>query len=280
MGWSQGFKTPTVKELYYRYLHVMGSSTFFNIGNTNLDPQTSNYYSANAEYRGRKVTASITGYLNKLDNMIALVNVDPGEIPAGVTTAYLGDGSTNVQARMYKNMDDARTCGVDVTFSYKVMNGLTLNAAYSYLDTKAHLYDEQEDRMNTVIIDGTAHHKWNASAMFNHTFSPCYAMGISLTGRGSSKRYYQNNGDGKAFQIWRINTTHDFGKASNMLTYRLEFGVDNIFNFVDRTMRPYHLGNNTSGTTVYGTFSIRFKYGKRVKNHTLSTKQNSNYEED
>jgi outer membrane receptor for ferrienterochelin and colicins len=212
--------------------------------------------------------------------MIALVNVDPGEIPAGVTTAYLGDGSTNVQARMYKNMDDARTCGVDVTFSYKVMNGLTLNAAYSYLDTKAHLYDEQEDRMNTVIIDGTAHHKWNASAMFNHTFSPCYAMGISLTGRGSSKRYYQNNGDGKAFQIWRINTTHDFGKASNMLTYRLEFGVDNIFNFVDRTMRPYHLGNNTSGTTVYGTFSIRFKYGKRVKNHTLSTKQNSNYEED
>ena len=280
MGWSQGFKTPTVKELHYRYLHVMGSSTFFNIGNTNLDPQTSNYYSANAEYRGRKVTASITGYLNKLDNMIALVNVDPGEIPAGVTTAYLGDGSTNVQARMYKNMDDARTCGVDVTFSYKVMNGLTLNAAYSYLDTKAHLYDEQEDRMNTVIIDGTAHHKWNASAMFNHTFSPCYAMGISLTGRGSSKRYYQNNGDGKAFQIWRINTTHDFGKASNMLTYRLEFGVDNIFNFVDRTMRPYHLGNNTSGTTVYGTFSIRFKYGKRVKNHTLSTKQNSNYEED
>ena len=280
MGWSQGFKTPTVKELHYRYLHVMGSSTFFNIGNTNLDPQTSNYYSANAEYRGRKVTASVTGYLNKLDNMIALVNVDPGEIPAGITTAYMGDGSTNVQARMYKNMDDARTCGVDVTLSYKVMNGLTLNAAYSYLDTKAHLYDEQKDRMNTVIIDGTAHHKWNASAMFNHTFSPCYALGISLTGRGSSKRYYQNNGDGKAFQIWRINTTHDFGKTSNMLTYRLEFGVDNIFNYVDRTMRPYHLGNNTSGTTVYGTFSIRFKYGKRVKKDTLSTKQNSNYEED
>ena len=280
MGWSQGFKTPTVKELHYRYLHVMGSSTFFNIGNTNLDPQTSNYYSANAEYRGRKVTASVTGYLNKLDNMIALVNVDPGEIPAGVTTAYMGDGSTNIQARMYKNMDDARTCGVDVTLSYKVMNGLTLNAAYSYLDTKAHLYDEQKDRMNTVIIDGTAHHKWNASAMFNHTFSPCYALGISLTGRGSSKRYYQNNGDGKAFQIWRINTTHDFGKTSNMLTYRLEFGVDNIFNYVDRTMRPYHLGNNTSGTTVYGTFSIRFKYGKRVKKDTLSTKQNSNYEED
>ena len=280
LGWSQGFKTPTVKELHYRYLHVMGSSTFFNIGNTNLDPQISNYYSANIEYRGRNFTASVTGYLNKLDNMIALVNVSSGEIPAGITTAYLGDGSTNVQARMYKNMDDARTCGLDFTLSYKVMKGLTLNAAYSYLDTKAHLYDEKTERMNTVVIDGTAHHKWNASAMYSHTFSPSYALGISLSTRGSSTRYYQNNGNGKAYQIWRINTTHDLGKQDKMLAYRLEAGVDNIFNFVDRTMRPYHLGNNTSGTTVYGTFSIKLNYGKRVKKHILSTKQKISNEED
>lgn len=280
VGWSQGFKTPTVKELHYRYLHVMGSSTFFNIGNTKLDPQTSNYYSANVEYRGRHFTASVTGYLNKLDNMIALVNVSPGEIPAGITTAYMGDGSTNIQARMYKNMDDARTCGLDFTLSYKVMKGLTLNAAYSYLDTKAHLYDEKTDRMNTVVIDGTAYHKWNASAMYSHTFSPNYALSVSLSTRGSSTRYYQNNGNGKAYQIWRINTTHDLGRQDKMLAYRLEAGVDNIFNFVDRTMRPYHLGNNTSGTTVYGTFSIKFNYGKRVKKHILLTKQKINNEED
>ena len=280
LGWSQGFKTPTVKELHYRYLHVMGSSTFFNIGNTDLNPQTSNYCSANVEYRGRRLTAAVTGYLNKLDNMIALVNVPVGEIPAGITTAYLGDGSGNVQARMYKNMDDARTCGLDFTLSYKVMTGLTLNAAYSYLDTKAHLYDASKDRMTTVVIDGTAHHKWNASAMYSHTFSPSYALGISLSGHGSSTRYYENNGNGKAFQIWRLNTTHDLGRQDRMLAYRIEAGVDNIFNYVDRTMRPYHLGNNTSGTTVYGTFSIRLNYGKRVKQHNLSTKQQNNNEED
>jgi len=289
LGWSQGFKTPTVKELHYRYLHVMGSSTFFNIGNTSLNPQTSNYYSASAEYRGRRLTASLTGYLNKLDNMIALANVPVGEIPAGITTAYLGDGSSNVQARMYKNMDDARTCGLDATLSYKVMKDLTLNLAYSYLDTKAHLYDASKEEggrgkaeggMTTVVIDGTAHHKWNASAMYSHTFSMCYALGVSLSGRGSSTRFYQNNGNGKAFQIWRVNTTHDLGRQDRMLAYRLELGVDNIFNYVDRTMHPYHLGNNTSGTTVYGTFSIKFNYGKRVKQHYLSTKKTFNDEED
>ena len=116
--------------------------------------------------------------------------------------------------------------------------------------------------------------------MYSHTFSMCYALGVSLSGRGSSTRFYQNNGNGKAFQIWRVNTTHDLGRQDRMLAYRLELGVDNIFNYVDRTMHPYHLGNNTSGTTVYGTFSIKFNYGKRVKQHYLSTKKTFNDEED
>lgn len=281
LGWSQGFKTPTVKELYYRYLHVMGSSTFFNLGNTKLDPQTSNYWSANLEYRGDKLTASVTGYINKLDNMIALVNVPVGEIPAGITTAYMGDGSDNVQARMYKNMDDARTCGVDVTLGYKFTKELSMTAAYSYLDTEANLYDAGTDQMKTVVIDGMAHHKWNASVMYNHAFSKIYKLGVNLSTRGSSKRYYENNGDGRAYQLWRINTTHDFQVSSfKIASFRLEAGIDNIFNYVDRTMRPYHLGNNTSGTTVYGKVVVKLNYGKSVKQHILSTKQKNYYEED
>ena len=281
LGWSQGFKSPTVKELHYRYLHVMGSSTFFNIGNTSLKPQISNHFSANAEYRGNRLTASVTGFLNRLDNMIALTNVPVGEIPAGITTAYLGDGSNNVQARMYKNMDDARTWGIDANLSYKILADLSFTSAYSYLDTKAHLYDASKDRMTEVIIDGTAHHKWSASLIYGHAFSSLYKLGISLSSRGSSRRYYQNNGNGDPFQIWRINTTHDFGRTGRLLTYRVEFGIDNIFNYVDRTMRPYHLGTNTSGTTVHASFCIRFNYGKRQKNNNnLLTPKNSNYEED
>lgn len=280
VGWSQGFKTPTVKELHYRYLHVMGSSTFFNIGNLNLNPQTSNYYSANVEYRTRKFTASVTGYVNKLDHMIALVNVPVGEIPAGITTAYLGDGSNNVQARMYKNMNDARTCGIDVTVSYRPIRDLTLNASYSYLDTKAHLFDDSEKRMYEVVIDGSAYHKWSASAMYSHSFADWYGLGVSLSTRGSTTRYYENNGNGKGYQIWRLNTSHHLGKQDKLLACKIDLGIDNIFNYVDRTMRPYHLGTNTSGRTVFATLNIRFNYGKRVNKYNLSTKQKTSNEED
>lgn len=261
-GWSQGFKTPQVKEMCYRYLHVMGSSTFFNMGNENLKPQTSNYYSAGIEYRGKRLTMSVTGYCNKLDNMIALVNVPVEEIPPGITDAYLGDGSNNVQARMYKNMEDAKTWGTDVNVAYKATRDLTLNASYSYLDTKAHLYDSAKDRMMEVTIDGMAHHKWSASAVYTHRFSGSYRLGANLSTRGSSERMYENNGNGKAFQLWRLNTTHDFGREGKPLSYRMELGVDNIFNYVDRTMQPFHRGTNSSGTTLFASFSIRFNQGK------------------
>jgi outer membrane receptor for ferrienterochelin and colicins len=138
--------------------------------------------------------------------------------------------------------------------------------------------------MNTVVIDGTAHHKWNATATYSHRFLPYYKLGINLSTRGSSTRYYKNNGNGKAYQIWRINTTHDFGLQDSRFMvsgYRLELGVDHIFNYIDRTMRPYHLGNNTSGTTVHATINIKFNYGKKNK-HTNSylPKQTTSNEED
>lgn len=279
LGWSQGFKSPTVKELYYRYLHVMGSSTFFNLGNTQLKPQTNNYLNADLEYRTDRLTIAVGGYYNRLRNMIALVNVPVEEIPQGITTAYLGDGSGKVTTRMYRNMEDARTWGIDLNMSYKLLKELTLTANYSYLDTEANQYDTDHDRMHQAIIDGMAHSKWNASATYGHRFSKLYRLGINLSGRGSSTRYYENNGNGAPFQIWRLNTTHDFGRTDAPLSYKVDLGIDNIFNYRDKAMHPLHLGTNSPGTTVYASFAVRFNKGKKVNSIKLINKSPDNENE-
>ena len=277
MGWSQGFKTPTTKELHYRYLHAMGSKIFFNMGNTDLKAQTSNYWSSGLEYRGSKLTVSVTGYFNRLGNMITLVNVPVSEIPKDVTSSYMGDGSDEVIARKYMNMEDAKTYGADFNVSYKLTSELILGGNYSYLDTKAHVYNSEYGTLDEVTIDGMAHHKWNASMTWNHRFTPTYRIGVNFSTRGSSKRFYQNNGNGKAFQIWRLNTTHDFGRAEKSMSYRVELGIDNIFNYVDRTMHPYHLGTTSAGTTLYASFSIKFRQGKKIN---IFTKKQNNYDEE
>ena len=277
-GWSKGFKSPTPKELSYHYTKRMGEKVYYYMGNKDLEAQTSNYWSASAEYRTDNIAVSVTGYVNKLEDMITLVNVSKEDIPAGATTSYTGDGSGEIIPRMYKNAEDAKTYGVDVNASWKITKELTIGGNYSYLDTKATVYNSAHGRFQQAIIDGMAHNKWNAFANYGHRFSPCYNMGINLSTRGSSKRFYENDGNGKGFQIWRLNTTHDLGKGKTT-TYRLEVGVDNIFNYRDTTPRPYHLGTTTAGTTIYASFAIKFNKGKKITTSKTITKQQENDED-
>ena len=67
LGYSRGYKTPLLKHLYYDYLSSKGTHI---VGNTNLKPQTSDYYSVSLEYYDSKINFSVNGYYNKLKDLI------------------------------------------------------------------------------------------------------------------------------------------------------------------------------------------------------------------
>lgn len=273
-SWSQGFKTPAIRELYYRYVRQM-SGTYLYLGNENLKPQSSNYYSMSAEYTHGSLSLTLSGYYNKLDNMIALVTIPNYQAPDEYIILY-----DPVKTRQYQNIETAKTYGLDFNARYS-WRELTVGLGYSYLDTRANQYDTTHDRMQKVTIDGMAHHKGNVFAMWGHRFSNDYRLGVGVYGRMSSKRYYQIDGNGKGYQLWRVTTTHDLGH-SKTCDYRLELGVDNIFDYVDRTPHGLHLGTTTPGRTVYATFSIKFHKGKKISNKFKSNnyqKQNTNEED-
>ena len=263
-GWSRGFKSPTPKEQGYHYLRTMGATTFFYMGNPNLKPQTSDYVSAGIEFSHGGFSASVTGYRNELENMITLVNVPLSSIPAGEAPEYMGDGSGSITPRMYMNMEDARTMGVDASLTWRITSDVTVGGSYSYLDTKAHLYDSKHDRLNEVTIDGMAHHKGNVYGTWQHRFNDAYRLGMGLYGRASSTRYYQNNGNGKPYQIWKLTSTHDLGRGRNGLIWRLEAGIDNILDYKETTPHGLHYGSTTPGRTYYCTLSIKFSKGRKM----------------
>ena len=263
--WSQGYKTPTPKELHYQYVRNMNGVLLY-LGNSDLKAQTSNYFGLSAEYSIGSLTLTLSGYYNKVDNMIALVTIPMSEAPGDLIVRY-----DPRKVRRYQNMEEAKTYGIDFTARYQAKH-FTIGGSYSYLDTKANQYDTEDDVLREVTIDGMAHHKANWYATWNHDFAKYYHLGIGIYGRMSSKRYYQEDGDGKGYQIWRLATTHQFGK-----NYRLEAGVDNIFNYVDRTPHGLHLGTTTPGTTLYASLTVRFNKGKKLTNkykYNLNQKNN------
>ena len=266
--WSQGFKTPTPKELYYQYIKNM-NGVYLYLGNTDLKAQHSNYFGVSAEYSVGHLTVTVAPYYNKVNDMITLVTIPTKLAPGDLISKY-----DPIRVRQYQNMEDAKTYGVDVTVRYQTKS-FTAGGSYSYLDTEANQYDSENDVIQQVTIDGMAHHKTSVYATWNHQFSKGYQLGVGLYGRMSSKRYYQIDGDGKGYQLWRISTNHQIGKL-----WRIDAGVDNIFDFVDRTPHGLHLGTTSPGRTVYASLTVRFNQGKKISNKYKSNFNSNNNETD
>ncbi|MCR4602332.1 MAG: TonB-dependent receptor [Prevotella sp.] len=278
-SWSQGFKTPTLKEMNYRYVREMTSIIMY-LGNPDLDAQTSNYYSLNAEYTWGGLNLTVTGYYNQVDNMIALVTIPRTEAPAEYRQQY---GELLNKVRRYMNMEDARTCGVDVSLRYSNRE-FTAGLGYSYLDTDAHVYDTNHDRLVNVTIDGMAHHKGNVFVTWQHASRSEQresSYGIGIYGRMSSKRHYQIDGDGKGYQLWRLSCNYTFGRQLvKGLQTTIEAGIDNIFNYCDRTPHGLHLGTTTPGRTIYATLTLQLKKGKQVKFNNKSNSKNKQQDDE
>ena len=267
--WSQGYKTPTPKELHYQYIKNM-NGVYLYLGNTDLKAQYSNYLGMSLEYTIGRLTMTVAPYYNQVNDMITLVTIPTKEAPGDLITKY-----DPIRVRQYQNMEDAKTYGVDVTVRYQTKN-FTAGGSYSYLDTEANQYDSENDVMQKVTIDGMAHHKANVYATWNHAFTKRYQFGVGVYGRMSTKRYYQIDGNGKGYQLWRLSTSHQFGT-----NYRLEAGVDNIFDYVDRTPHGLHLGTTSPGRTFYASMTIRFNQGKKLSNKYKSNlNSNQNNEQD
>ncbi len=248
-SYALGYKSPTVKELYYNYTATLGggSLTAYH-GNKDLKAQTSQYASVGAEYAGRKFQASVTAYANFLRNMIELVEIN-------LTAEEKLDEIE--KSKMYLNLTQARIWGVDFTFNYQPVQTLTVSGGYSFSAPRAQYPDQGADYMKYIPIDATSQHNATLNASWHHTWSR-YRLGLAVYGRYQSVRRYVEDNDADAFQTWRINTAHTL-LGMKKWTLTLNVGVDNLFNYVDRTPFGRNRATTTPGRTVYASALIKFK---------------------
>lgn len=243
---STGFKTPSLKELYYRYEKTMASKLRLYIGNPSLRPQTSVYYSVGAEYNISSVSLSVMAYYNKLYDMIALV-----EIP----TTY-EDKMREVDKTMkYNNMEKAVSQGIDFLFTYRIYKGLTWGGGYSYSHAQGDFLNK-DNEIETVMIDGSALHHANTHVLWNHNWEK-YALAVGVYGKIQSKRFYRYEGDAHGYTLWRINTNHKLLKTKLFLC-EMNLGIDNIFNYYEDKPYGYNYGTKTPGRTWYAGVVIKY----------------------
>lgn len=245
-GYSRGFKTPGLTELYSDF--NMGSVSH-NIGNPDLKAEHSDYFSVSGEYtwQGRlMLTAEL--YQNTVDNKINSYNVD-------IEDPKPGELGTELR---YENVKGVRIRGAEATATYYPVSALLLRTSYAFCDAL--------NKETGLQLSGNSKHAMNWSASLHGKLLK-HEGAVTLSGRWDSKRISKSRRtetDDSGQEVEVITTRTKPGYMMWKLTaqytpwtwkyMRLSVtgGVDNLFDFVDTSIIY------DPGRRFFGSLILRF----------------------
>ncbi len=229
--YSAGFRAPGLDELYYHYFSVNRGKAQIIFGNKDLKPEKSNYFSLNAEYRSNILAVSVTGFMNRINDMVIRQNIDVDAASLAMLQAEFPE-MTDDQAQklerysLYKNSDKGDVKGVQVNVSANLFRGFNLSANYVYTYARTCSGEQwtplERSIRNAATVAANYFHSWGN-----------YGLSVNINGRLQSKTYYPDYEDAPGYGIWNLNTTHSFDGLKH-LYLEPSIGIDNIFDKVDR----------------------------------------------
>ena len=257
--YSAGFRAPGLDELYYHYFSVNRGKAQISFGNQDLKPEKSNYFSLNAEYRDEVIAVSVTGFLNRINDMVVKQNVKVTDASLAMLRKEFPEMTDDEAAKLeqyalYQNSDKGDVKGVQVNVSANLFAGFNLSTNYVYTYARSKSGDAwsplERSMRHAATIAANYHHVWGK-----------YGLNVNLNGRLQSKTYYPGYEDAPGFGVWNLHTTHSFDVAK-WAFLEPSIGVDNLFDKVDcridSSQRKYAL--YSPGRMLVVGLKVRFKY--------------------
>ena len=256
--YSTGFRAPGLDELYYHYFAVNRGKAQISFGNQQLSPEKSHYVALNAEYRTQVLAVSVTGYLNRINDMVVKQNVDVDDASLSMLRREFPEMTDDQAAKLeryalYQNSDKGDVKGVQANVSANIFQGFNLSANYAYTYARTKSDDEW------TTLERSIRHAATVAANYHHAWGR-YALNVNLNGRLQSKTYYPAYEDAPGYGIWNLYTTHSL----DLLKWAFiqpSIGVDNIFDRVDRRIdssnRKYAL--YSPGRLLVVGLKVKFK---------------------
>ena len=232
---GQGYKTPTVNDLYIfweMYAANPGGKGQFYVGNPDLKPEKSLSYELSVEKDwGDRSTVHLGVFRSEVKDLISTYWT--GKLTDDDPDLYPGVKGDMIMA--YKNIPEATLQGVELYGSHRLGKNIYLNAGYTFLDAK-------DKTAGTRLKDRAKH-----QVTFGVSYQPenIYAWDLSFD-LVSNINYYFNNGDKSTMGNF-VYETKDFTIANIMASRHLNkdtkiyLGIDNISNH--QNFGPYSDGN-------------------------------------
>lgn len=218
-NYSMGYRSPSIKELFFNWDHL---GMFMIRGNENMRPEKNNYFSLGAEYSNDRLFVSGTAYGNYFRDKIE-----------GVWRIY--DMQYNFE---YTNLSQQRLLGLEVLARWSVLDCLTLNGTYSFVDVS---------KNKGIQVNTTSPHAATASMDYkymkknyrlNAVFSASYMGGKKFDVQDRVFVKEENKSydayfrcDLPQYVLCNLSVSQTFWNK-----VKLTLGMDNLFNYVPKTL--------------------------------------------
>ena len=228
--YSQGFRAPGLDEIYYRYFSVNRGKAQIIFGNPDLKAERSHYVSLNAEYRSDLLAVSVTGFLNRINDMVVRQDIAVDGTSLAMLRQEFPEMTDEQAGKLerysrYQNSDLGDVKGLQMNVSANLFQGFNLSANYVYTYARTKSDDEW------VAMERSIRHAATIAANYHHRWGH-YSLHVNLNGKLQSKTYYTTYEDAPGFGVWNLHTVHTFDGLKRMIL-QPSIGVDNIFDRVD-----------------------------------------------
>ena len=261
--YSAGFRAPGLDELYYHYYSVNRGKPQIIFGNQSLLPEKSYYFSLNAEYRTQVVAVSVTGYINRIRDMVVKQNIDIDVASLAMLRTEFPEMTDAEAAKLeryslYQNSDKGNVKGMQMNVSANIFEGFNLSVNYVYTYARSQEIGVSGQEI-WKPLERSIRHAATIAANYHHSWGK-YGLNVNLNGRLQSKTYYPDYKDAPGYGVWNLHTTHSFDVAK-WAFLEPSIGIDNIFDKVDRRIdsstRKYAL--YSPGRMVVAGLKVKFK---------------------
>ena len=223
-GYSSGFRSPTLKELYSNWYHPWGPG-FQIIGNENLKPETSNNFNFSVDYNSQKWDFTAITQFSKVTNKIT----------------NLWNEGQNGTRNTYKNINangNTNVISSDISFTYRPNKAFRIKSSYAYYFVD---HRRDEERPHTFTLKAEYIPKRDILYVPNIILSAKYLSATNIYGTDNGREYHTYY---EPYSIWRL-------QFSSKLPYhfRVNTGINNIFDYVPKSTSFY--SSISPGRTYY-----------------------------